>query len=124
MRIFGPASMVLCVAALSTGCSQVYLGERGAGRTHLYAGAVRVSIPETVGDVRAINVSTLGVGMENGVFLGWRRGQYVFARPGECQLLIVIRSRIETEHALRILEAAEGEQLCVVDFSDTLRLVR
>ena len=79
-----------------------------------------MNIPATIGDVRAIDVSTLGVGVDGGVFLGWRRGQYVFVRPGECQLLIIIRSPVEAEHALRILRAAEGEQLCVVDFPGTL----
>jgi hypothetical protein len=112
--------LAACAIVPAAACVQVDIGSSGAGSTRLYAGAVRVKVPYTMGQVEAVDVSTLGVGVDGGVFLGWRRGQYVFVRPGECQLLIIIRSPIEAEHALSILRAAEGEQLCVVDFPGTL----
>jgi hypothetical protein len=113
-------TLALLPLLLAVGCAQMSLGEGAAVRTHHYAGVVRVKIPATVGPVRAIDISMLGLGVENGVFVGWRRGQYVFARSEDCQLLIIIRSPMEAEHALKILRAAEGEQLCVVDFQGTL----
>lgn len=111
---------MLFLAVSAAACAQVNLGGGEPGSSRIYAGAVRVNVPATIGEVRAIDVSTLGVGVEDGLFIGWRRGQYVFVRPGECQLLVIIRSRLEAEHALSILRAAEGEQLCVVDFPGTL----
>lgn len=117
-------SLGIALPLLLAGCAQVSLGEGVAARTTLYAGAVRVEVPATWGEVRAIDIATLGVGVDHGVFLGWRRGQFVFVRPGECQLLIIIRSSVQADHAMRILQAAEGDQLCVVDFADTLRSPR
>jgi hypothetical protein len=83
-------------------------------------GAVSINIPRTYGELRAVDVSTLGAGVDSSAFLGWRHGQFVYVRPDECQLLIIIRSPLEADHAMRILRAVEGDQLCVVDFAGTL----
>jgi len=105
---------------LTGGCVQMELDERSAKRSLILVGAVRVDVPETYGEVRAIDVTTLGVGADTSVFLGWRRGQFVFVQPDECQLLIIIRSRIDAEHAAKMIEAMKGERTCLVDFGKSL----
>ncbi|WP_114950865.1 hypothetical protein [Sphingosinicella terrae] len=122
MAIAAPGGLVFALAASLwlAACTRVDLAEPASGRSHVYAGAVSVTIPRTYGELRAIDVSTLGVGADESVFLGWRRGQFVYVRPDECQLLIIIRSSVEAEHATRILQAIEGGQLCVVDFAGSL----
>jgi hypothetical protein len=118
MSIGARASLALILPCAA--CTQVSLTEESPERSRLYVGAVRLQIPETVGNLRALDVSTLGLGVGNGVFLGWRRGQYVFVPTGECQLIVIIQTPLESEHATRILEAAGSEQLCIADFAHTL----
>lgn len=101
-------------------CTQVDLTGGVAGRNHVYVGAVSVNVPRTYGELRAVDVTTLGVGVDESAFLGWRHGQFVYVQPDQCQLMIIIRSPVEADHAMRILRAVEGEQLCVVDFAGTL----
>ena len=108
------------VFSLLCACTQVDLADRRPSRAHVYVGAVSINIPRTYGELRAVDVSTLGAGVDSSAFLGWRHGQFVYVRPDECQLLIIIRSPLEADHAMRILRAVEGDQLCVVDFAGTL----
>jgi hypothetical protein len=111
---------VLISGLVASGCAQLDLDSRVTRRSHIYVGAVRVNIPVTYGELRAIDVSTLGVGADESLFVGWRRGQFVYVQPDECQLLLIIRSPVEAEHAISILRAVEGDQLCVADFAGTL----
>jgi hypothetical protein len=105
---------------LAGGCAQMDLGESRAKRSLVFLGGVRVDVPDTYGEIRAIDVTTLGAGADTSVFLGWRHGQFVFVKQDECQLLIIIRSRIEAEHAAKMVEAMKGEKACLVDFGESL----
>lgn len=107
------SSLLLC------GCAT--LNTEGPARTNLYIGAVSVTIPQTQGDVSAVGVRALGFGWEQGPFVGWRSSNWITADPANCQLLIVIRSDVETANAARILNALGGQNPCIVDYTNTLR---
>lgn len=118
-QAFGRVFFVLIWGLFVGGCTQVDLTRGVSSHSQVYVGAVRVTVPATYGELRAVDVSTLGVGADSSLFLGWRHGQFVYVRPDACQLLLVIRSPVEADHALSILRAVEGEHLCAVDFSGT-----
>jgi len=101
------------------GCTTVAPG--AAARSSFYIGAVTVRIPQTRGEVSAARVRALGIGWDNGPFIGWRSGDRISADPANCQLLIVIRSAVETANAVQIINALEGQSPCIVDYTDTLR---
>ncbi len=101
------------------GCTSVDYGERGS--THVYVGIVRVEIPETDGKLTAVDVRSLGVGWDNGPYLGWRADSWVIADPAECQLLIVIKSPAQAENAAKVIQALGGQNACIADFTHTLQ---
>jgi hypothetical protein len=124
-RLLLPVRLVQALAVIWCGlsacaCASIDLANPVERREILAVGAVSVRVPTTFGQVRAIDISTLGVGVDTSVFVGWRRGQFVFVQPNECQLLIIVRSGAEAEHATRLLEAAQGGQICMVDFAGAL----
>lgn len=100
------------------GCTTVQLGEKGTSR--IYLGAVRVVMPDTKGQLSAIEVQSLGIGWDKGPYLGWRAGNWVIADPKECQLLIVIRSPAQADNAAKVLSALEGQDPCIVDYTHSL----
>src|SRR5690606_565127 len=102
------------------GCSSIGLDNQISSHSHLYFGTVRISIPPTYGEIRAMDVSTLGLGADESIFLGWRHGRFVYVKPGRCQFVLIIHSQVEAEHMASIFRALEGDQLCVADFSGTL----
>lgn len=114
-------TLVSAVLPLLAGCQALDLQERTGRRTFDFVGAVRVAIPETLGDITAIDVATVGVGADTSVFVGWRHSQFVFANSDKCQLLIIVRSDVEAIHAAKLLNSVQGEHLCVANFSETVR---
>ena len=104
---------------LTGGCATVEPG--AAARSSFYLGATAIRIPQTRGQVSAASVSTLGVGWDDGPFIGWRSGNWISADPANCQLLIVIRSAAETANAVQIINALEGQSPCIVDYTNSLR---
>lgn len=117
MQVKGRVALLAAFAL--TACAGVNLAK--SGRQSLrFAGGVRIEVPETYGEVRAIDVTTLGAGVDTSAFLGWRRGQFVFVKPNECQLLIIVRSTAQAEHAAAMIDAMKGEKTCLVDFARSL----
>lgn len=115
-----PSQVTAAMAMLLAGCASAS-PHRPAD--HLL-GFVRLAEFPTVGDVRALEISTIGGGWGGAPFLGWQRGRYVFARPGACQLLIVVRSGVEADHVRSIAQSLEGQKPCIADFSGTLSPLR
>lgn len=95
------------------------------GRTRTFIGIVRVTTPEAQGDVSAIEVSTAGLGFDrSGFFLGWQSGNWVEADPAKCQMLVIIRSAAQAEHAASVINSLKGEELCVADYTGQLARAR
>lgn len=111
--------LLLPVVLLLGGCTSV--GDSDEVRAGLYLGAVSVSVPATRGHVSAVQVKTLGLGWDGGPFLGWRSGSWIEADPAKCQLLVVIRAPAEAANAVKVIESLEGQNPCIVDFTNTLR---
>lgn len=99
-------------------CASASLEQPALSRKRL--GFVRFTEVPTIGHLRALDVSTLGMGWDGAAFLGWQRSQYVFARPEACEVLIVIRSGVEADHVRSILQTLEGQEPCIADFSRSL----
>ncbi len=93
----------------------------GVSRSATYVGIVRVERPSTQGDLQALAVKVLGMGWDRGPFLGWRDSNWVIADPARCQMLVIVRSGVEAEHAATLFGTSKGENICVADFSGTLR---
>jgi hypothetical protein len=110
--------LVMLSALLLGGCITVPVAPKGTTRT--YVGLVRVVMPDRKGDLAAIDVAGLGVGWDQGPWLGWRAGNWVSADPAKCQLLIVIRSPAQADHAAKMLAELKGQDLCVADFTRSL----
>ncbi len=114
MRAISAALLLLTGA-----CASIDAG--GRGRTLWFVGVTRVQMPSSTGKLAAIDVATLGAGWDNGPFLGWKAGNWVTADPADCQLLVVIRSAAAAENAVRVLQALEGKQPCVADYTHSLQ---
>ena len=108
----------LALTLFTCACTTVEAG--GSRQSQFYWGATSVEIPQTQGDVSAISVRTLGIGWDRGPFLGWRAGSWISADPGNCQLLIIIRSPVESSNAIEIIRALEGQNPCIVDYTNSL----
>jgi hypothetical protein len=120
LRIGGDMSRFAVAFALLLGaCTVVEAG--GGRRSQLYLGATTVAFPQTEGAVHAIDIRILGLGWDDGPFLGWRSVSRVTADPTACHLLIIIRSAAETANALRVIDALRGQDPCIVDYTNTLR---
>lgn len=109
----------LFFAVALTGCVNITVGERG--KSHVFVGVVRVTMPDRVGAVSAIDVKTLGIGWSQGPFLGWNAGNWVSANPADCQLLIIVKSSAQAEGAAKVLQSLGGQQPCIVDYTHSLR---
>jgi hypothetical protein len=96
--------------------------ENGAGaRTRTFVGIVQVTTPARAGDLAAVDIKTLGLGWDAGPWLGWRAGSWISADPAKCQLLVVIRATAEAANAAQVLQTLKGKDLCVADYTHTLR---
>ena len=91
------------------------------GESKLFIGMVRVKVPNSRGQLFAADVKALGLGWDRGPWLGWKAGNWIVADPARCQLLIVIRTPAQAENAAKVLEALGDQQLCVADYTDSLR---
>lgn len=109
----------LLFAFLLSACTVTSQGERGTSRYVL--GLVRIQIPDRQGELSAMSVKALGVGWDQGPFLGWRDASWILADPAQCQLVVIVRSGVEADNAAKVLGQLKGEGLCVADFSNTLR---
>lgn len=107
---------VLLSGCMLAGCATVH--SDGPTQTKTFVGIVRVVVPENAGRLSAIDVRTLGVGWDSGPFLGWRAGNWIYADPGDCQMLIVIRSPAQAENAARVIESLGGQNACIADFTE------
>ena len=107
---------LLCLIISVGGCTTIRSGD--VGRVRTYVGVVRVVTPNVVGDVTAIDVKSLGIGWDQGPFLGWKAANHISADPSKCQLLIVARSRAQMQNAENILNLLKGQNTCVANFSE------
>jgi len=118
------AGALVAACCLLTACTSVTVGE-GGGETITGIGVVRVELPPTKGGVVAVKRSGLGLGWDElpagGAWLGYSDSEWVIADPGDCQLLVIIRSAAEAENAAKVLFALEGSSPCVVDHTNTLQ---
>lgn len=94
------------LAVMIGGCASVPLD--GQARDQLYVGVVRVRVPEVAGPLTAVEVKTLGLGHDGALFLGWRAGRYVYARPEDCRLVILVRRAADVEQARTLVKGMEG----------------
>lgn len=107
---------------LLSGCTNVVTGlESGASQTRTYIGVVRVKLPERTGSLVALDVQSLGIGWDQGPYLGWKAGNWVIADPAQCQLLIVIRSPAQAENAAKVIQSLGGQNACIADYTRTSR---
>jgi hypothetical protein len=113
--------LLLGAFTLLGGCASSLAGTSGESRTEYLLGLAKVRVPATKGAVQALDISSLGVGVGESLFIGWRRGQYVFVKPEDCHLLVIIRNKLEAEHALEVMNATKGKHLCLVDFAKEVR---
>lgn len=118
LKIVAFLALALC------GCVSIEVGpddgsERSA-RTHI--GITRITTPEATDHVAAVDISTLGIGWDDGPFVGWRESRLVFADPEECRLIVIVRSPAQAENAVEILRALEGQNPCIANFTETQQL--
>jgi hypothetical protein len=116
----GVQAFLLSVLLLLGGCMSTMSNRAMAGGTRTFVGVVTVDMPATYGKVKVLDVSTLGLGADGSLFLGWKRSQHVYADPQDCQIIVIIKSAVEAEHGLKIAELAKGGDLCLVDYARTL----
>jgi hypothetical protein len=118
----GVLKLALLLPLALTGCVTVDMADQDGGtrtsRTHI--GITRIVTVEKPGAMTAVDVKTLGLGWDNGPFLGWRSGNWVTADPAKCQLVVIVRSSIEVENAAKVLAALKGQNPCIADFTGSL----
>ena len=85
--------------------------------TKLYVGIIRVTIPASAGVTSVTDVQALGVGMDEGPWLGFRKTSWIAANPRDCQMLIIIRSDVEAASAAAVIKPLEGLNPCIADYS-------
>jgi hypothetical protein len=110
--------MILFLFALC-GCTSIGDDKRGISR--IFVGVVRVKLPQHGDGLSAIDVKALGLGWDGGPWLGWRNGNWVVADPSRCQLLVIIRTPVQADNAIRILSSLGEQPICVADFTNRLR---
>lgn len=114
--------MLALVLLTQPACTTIIVGEDS---THeiLSLGVTRVVVPERKGELIAFKRTGFGLGYGNAIgdaaWLGLDSSEWVIADPGNCQMLVVIRSDAEAESAAKILERLDGEDVCYV--KDTAR---
>lgn len=119
-HVYGPARWMpaVCwvIAALAVaGCTAVSTGTQKASK--LYVGIVRVAAPPSAGLTSVSEVRALGLGLDDGPWLGLRKTSWITADPRDCQMLIIIRSDVEAASAVAIIKSLEGLNPCIVDYS-------
>jgi hypothetical protein len=102
------------IALMLSGC--VVTPTTGVSGVHYYVGVVRVEIPKATGRLVMVDTKVLGLGFDGSAFLGWREGQFVFARPEDCRLVVVVRDAAERPH-IETLVRSLGEGTCIAGSS-------
>lgn len=120
----GVVAGTLGFSAVLAGCTVINVGT-GQTADITSVGIVRVRVPVVVEGLVAIERQGAGLGWDSlpgsGTYVGWSDARWVMADPRHCQLLIVIRTPAQAEHAKDILSKLEGESPCVVDQSGGLQ---
>lgn len=118
----GQLKYLLPLPLVLTGCVIVEAGDQNGrvrtSKTHI--GIARIVTSEVEGAISIVESETLGLGWDNGPFLGWHSGSWIRADPTECQLVVVVRSRAQADNAVKVIEALEGQSPCIADFTGDL----
>jgi len=115
-----PFIALLCALGLS-GCTTIVLGGENTlaqenRRAIVSVGISRIVIPETQGETVAFKRTGIGLGFGSAVgsaaWLGFDQNEWVIADPAKCQLMVVIRSDVESANAALILDTLKGVDVC------------
>jgi len=114
-----------CIGVLGgfalSGCTTIVLGGEDTlaqkqRRDVVSLGVTRIVIPETHGETVAFKRTGIGLGFGSAVgsaaWLGFDQNEWVIADPAKCQLLVVIRSDVESANAALIVEKLKGVDVC------------
>lgn len=99
-------SIAMCIGVLLSGCTVIPTSGRAGD--HVYLGLVRVKLPKATGPLVVADVKTLGLGFDGAAFLGWRNSKFVYAKPEECRVVIVVRDRADLASVETIVKSMEG----------------
>lgn len=117
-------TLALLVGLGAGGCTSVSVGSAD-GQEFAGIGFYRVRLPATQGTLVAVEREGVGLGWGNlagaGVFLGYDKTEWVIADPADCQLLIVIKSAAQAEHAKEIIALLGDQSPCIVDQTGSLQ---
>ncbi|MEO1048067.1 MAG: hypothetical protein AAFW59_07035 [Pseudomonadota bacterium] len=111
----------LILALTLPGCTTIVLGDNDTlsqrdRRDIVSLGFTKIVIPETQGETVAFKRTGVGLGFGSAVgsaaWLGFDQNEWVIADPAKCQLLVVIRSDVESANAALILEKLKGVDVC------------
>ena len=109
-------SIAMCIGVVLSGCTVIPTSGR-AGE-HVYLGIVRVKLPKAHGPLVVADVKSLGIGFDGSAFLGWHDSKFVYARPDDCRVIIVVRDSADLASVETIVKSMEGA--CITE-SPTLR---
>ncbi|MEM9087054.1 MAG: hypothetical protein AAGB23_14125 [Pseudomonadota bacterium] len=118
---FAAAVCALVLALALPGCTTIVLGDNETlsqrdRRDIVSLGFTKIVIPETQGETVAFKRTGVGLGFGSAVgsaaWLGFDQNEWVIADPAKCQLLVVIRSDVESANAALILEKLKGVDVC------------
>lgn len=118
---FASAVCALILALTLPGCTTIVLGDNDTlsqrdRRDIVSLGFTKIVIPETQGETVAFKRTGVGLGFGSAVgsaaWLGFDQNEWVIADPAKCQLLVVIRSDVESANAALILEKLKGVDVC------------
>ncbi|MGB5483860.1 hypothetical protein [Parasphingorhabdus sp.] len=115
--------LLIFLSGALTGCTTINMVQQDgvaatAYQQSTHIGITRLRLPASQGNVQAADIKTLGVGWQSGPFIGWNASNLVTADPSECQLLIVVRSAAQAENAAKIISSLEGQDPCIVDYTE------
>jgi hypothetical protein len=113
---FGTLILILSVLG---GCVAVPHNKRYGD--HLYFGFVRVKYTSDNNFIATEDVKALGLGFDGALFFGWRDSHYVFARPDECRVIIVVRDHADLASVEKIAKSTEGACITGSQASQALR---
>lgn len=115
---------LLMMCTVMTACTTISVG-KADGQEFAGVGFYRVKLPATQGTLVAVERESVGVGWGtlagSAAFLGYDKSEWVIADPESCQLLIVIKSAAQAEHAKEIIELLGDQSPCIVDQTGSLQ---
>ena len=101
-------STLLLLFLLGAGCTTV---NHDGTISHHYFGYVKVIIPDEKGDVRAADITTVGLRIDKGIGLGYLH-DYRLAVPLDCRIVVIVKNQNQLDHAVKMLSKME-DNLCV-----------